>query len=180
MNRLFPRCSVMLLALAAVPGLAARSQAQARPDGAGELCLMREYDAAHLAAHPRQRVAAMLLWVAQPDPRRGWHEARIAIRFRGEHAWRRAVTECRTQAGTGGRQQCGVECDGGGFTLDPGSRPAERRLRPDRHGLELRESCEGGEVAEPPRLDPEPDDRLFVLRSAPREACDIVFRRERR
>lgn len=178
MSRAFRTASAFLLALAALPGSAAPSLAQGRPGGAGELCLVREYDAAHLAAHHRQRVAAMLLWVAPPDPRRGWHEARIAIRFRGESAWRRAVTECRAQGS--GRVQCGVECDGGGFTLEPGARPGERRLRPDRHGLELRESCDGGEVADPPRLDPAPDDRLFVLRSAPPETCSAIFPRERR
>lgn len=161
---------VVLAALASLPGLSLPARAQA-----GAQCLARDYDAAHLAEHPRQRVAAMLVQVAPPDPRRGWHEARIAIRFRGETAWRRAATECRDQGG--GRVQCGVECDGGGFTLEPGAQPGERRLRPDRQGLELREACDGAEVANPPRLDPAPDDRLFVLRAAPPETCRAVFSR---
>lgn len=170
MPRLFPRAAALLLALAALPGLPAPAGAQSR--AGAELCLLREYDPAHLAAHPRQRVAAMLVWMTPPDPRRPGQEARIAIRFRGESAWRRGTTECRIQ---GGRQSCGVECDGGGFTLEAGARPGEARLRPERHGLELRDSCDGAELAEPPRLNPDPDDRLFVLRSAPRETCAAVF-----
>jgi hypothetical protein len=152
----------------------APSRAQPGPGVADGLCLARDYDAAHLAAHPRQRVASVLLWVARPDLGGARHEARIAMRFRSETGWRRAVTECRVQ-GAAGRQHCGVECDGGGFSLEAGARPEERRLRPDRHGLELRESCGDGGTEDAVRLDPEPDDRLFLLRVVPAETCRAVL-----
>lgn len=98
--------------------LAGAAAAQEMPQ---EGCYARTYDAAHLAAHPDQVVAAMRMRVAVEDDLRF---AAMTVTFADQgHAGRngfggrtlRQWVDCREDGR--GRPFCGVECDGGWFIV---------------------------------------------------------------
>lgn len=82
----------------------------------GWACYSRHYDAAHLRAHPGQNVRDMAMLAYRPDWEGGdasilnfearFRDGGVAVEFSGE---------CRTVAG--GVLTCGIECDGGEFSL---------------------------------------------------------------
>lgn len=109
--------------------LAGAAAAQEMPR---EGCYARTYDAAHLSARPNQVVASMLMRVTVEDDLRF---AAMAVTFADQgHAGRdgfggrtlRQWVDCRKDSQ--GRPFCGVECDGGWFTV----------TRQDAAGLTLR------------------------------------------
>lgn len=85
-------------------------------------CFARGYDAAHLAANPRQGVEALRLWfydadLADPASRAVIVEARMAHQGQALAAGVGGLTLSSTLYCEG--DGCFVECDGGGFTVRP-------------------------------------------------------------
>jgi len=123
-NRLVPALALMALA----------GPAAAQLPGSGA-CFAQDYDAAHLAAHPRQTVAGLRLWfvdeyVGDPDSRMLILQALMAdegpARRDGVGGMTlRATLFCDDAAGLG--PGCSIECDGGRL---------DTRLLPD-GGLEI-------------------------------------------
>lgn len=138
------------------------------PEGR-ETCYARDYTPEHLASHPDQRVARMLLWsVVYPedvlaDQPAGEFPFGIAVQLRSAAKWFWNTGMCRPE---GDALSCYIECDGGGFAVERDG--AASVLLRNREGFAV-ESCGGGEdTAEPEeldgfRLEPGKDDKVFRL-----------------
>lgn len=132
------------------------SAGAARADAASP-CYARSYEAAHLGAHPRQRVEAVWLALSrEPAPADVGNASvwDLTVRIGTETFNGSAV--CR-----GGI--CLVEGDGGGFSLRPVGRTLELRVGA-RLALE-------GDHSFSPDLGQSADDRVFRLDPAPAARC---------
>ena len=100
-------------------------------DAAKPQCWARSYDAAHMTAHPKQKVTAIAVsyvvektYPEQPDPVPMWDpysaapafSAILAVTMKGHTKTLLAGIYC-TQSEDPNRLDCGVEGDGGSFTL---------------------------------------------------------------
>jgi hypothetical protein len=89
-------------------------------------CFVRRYDAAHLAKHPKQTVATMQLLVkAEIDNESGQinHSFRMGVSFRDRPGKFDTAGECGNadvseMPGKPPHLGCGVDCDGGGITVE--------------------------------------------------------------
>ncbi len=151
--------------------LAAASGARAQTPGAPSPvilpgCYTRVYDAAHLAAHPGQKVTALYAQLNK-NPAEYTHrfELELTVRLRGERKTRWAVAGCSPRdAGL----LCSVDEDGGQLVLTRTA--AGMRLdNPHSIGVAL-----DGKAPEEDRVDilaSNPEHRTFLLKSAAAKAC---------
>jgi hypothetical protein len=151
-----------------------------------EACFGRVYDAAHLKAHPRQKVAS--IHVLRPlEPRReaeNWTpDARTeAIRsfredgqtlvtafvnFRDRKTTFHNSLSCDQEGREGMR--CMIDCDGGSFRL---ARTGANSVLLHNNGFVLIGGCgEEAEEGQERRFDPGEDDKVFRLDATPVAAC---------
>jgi hypothetical protein len=150
-------------------------------------CHARVYDAAHLAAHPKQRVgaisferrareiAAEKVFIESGEMTEEIIAATLRVRLRGDRTSHVVRLECEG-ARNGARYCEAPACQGGEIGVMPDGARAIRlslggKLRNGSfvaHYIHLDESCDG---ARPAVLEPGEDDRAFVLPVAPAEAC---------
>lgn len=138
-------------------------------------CFVRQYDSAHLAKHPLQKVSAMKLLVTaevMPEDAQFSHSFRLGVKFRNRSGNFDSSGGCRhteVSENPNGKETlaCAVDCDGGGIRVElvPDNKATLLRLdairiwnnnKPDDEGLDLT----GGA-----------DDRVFRLDRAPLELC---------
>jgi hypothetical protein len=174
----------LLAALAALPARAEtdRTFPEGRPT-----CHARVYDAAHLAAHPHQRVVAISFaritrdlaaekqFIADGEITEDMISATLRVRFRGDPVTHIARLEC--DGTRNGARYCEAPaCQGGEITVAPAAHGAIRisvggtltngTFVP--HFLHLDDSCETNRLIV---LESGADDREFLLLAAPPEAC---------
>ena len=125
-------------------------------------CFARTYDAAHLRSHPRQTVRFFSISTAGAEWRNvetgGGFVADVGVRFVGRRDTYRTAVVCNTSPRGG---HCDVEGDGGSFEVSPsgtGLRIEVRRIQ-----------MEGSRDFSPDVGDG--DNRVIILRPAPRSAC---------
>ena len=105
----------LLIALATTVALASAMSVAAEDSVLG--CFKRTYDRSHLAQHPDQLVTEVRLRIFRaPEGQAKWFEVRFKLRGQSKPRWSEGV--CLE----GGK--CYVECDGGGFTVEPRTRDA--------------------------------------------------------
>ena len=87
-------------------------------------CFVRRYDAAHLAQHPKQKVAAMKLLVEaeqEPQDKTTSYSFRLGVQYRDRPGHFDSSGYCNhgfaEDAGRDIRFDCGVDCDGGGINV---------------------------------------------------------------
>jgi len=140
-------------------------------------CFVRRYDAAHLVNHPLQKVSAMTLLVTAELDGEGEDQSlsrsfRLGVKFRnrpGDFDSSGFCGKADVNEDSDGNVQmhCGVDCDGGGISVEMGKTDNAvlvrlervriwRNNKPDEEGLSL----SGGA-----------DDRVFRLDRAPLETC---------
>lgn len=85
-------------------------------------CFVRRYDAAHLARHPKQKVAAMKLLIsaeADKEDKQLHNSFRLGFRYRHRAGDFDSSGDCRhvvfVKDGNEVRLGCGVDCEGGGI-----------------------------------------------------------------
>jgi hypothetical protein len=160
----------------AVAGLAA-SPAQAESirvlfgDGTQKGCYKREYDEAHFAKNPKQRVKVITFdFETQKDANArasmGAIQFGVSVIFRakadGEGG---APSACKDESG---RIVCHAEADAGTFEVTrEGSDGIKLRMT---RGLGFENDTKRGFVS----MEDGPDDKVFVLRKAPLKACKIL------
>src|SRR5262245_77693 len=89
-------------------------------------CFVRKYDAIHLAKHPQQKVGAMKLLVSaefDAETEQLQHFFRMAVKFRNKPGNFDASGSCGytdTSENPDGKLHlgCGVDCDGGGISVE--------------------------------------------------------------
>ena len=143
-----------------------------------ESCFLRRYDGSHLKAHPRQRVERVGLCI---DVERILPEEKVdPIRYRYNFSFAAKIEGRAKPATTGGECgyayvpaaeqpprkgqaiQCGVDCDGGGITVESRKGGTELLVRLDR--IRVAGGC-GADDDESKAFDLTggADDKVFVL-----------------
>lgn len=142
-------------------------------------CWDRTYSADHLAKHPDQKVEAMkfTLEYDEIEPNEDWvdgHKAyyfELQAKLRGKPGRARAVGDCFFTPDK--VIFCGIECDGGGVAVSRAKNGEDLFIDLERSGyIRMTYSCgvdDGQE--ETINLEPEPDDRNFLLQPLPVSQC---------
>jgi hypothetical protein len=189
-----------LTALAALGLLASVVGASAQSAGSGDLmqrvfgapmsggkqsvCFVRTYDAAHLAAHPKQKVRQMILLLGRethPEATEGegpMFTFSVGFRLKGEASRLESSGSCSSARETGGdevsaRIGCGVDCDGGGLNLQLSNDSKSLRVEMERirvYGPGERDS-DDDEEAMGREMSGGADDRVFRLDRASLRDC---------
>jgi hypothetical protein len=124
---------------------AKRMFAGSAPQPKGYACFIRRYDAAHMAQHPKQKVAVMKLLITAemvPDDKVLEYSFRLGVNFRdrpgdfdssgdcGHAAATKVPDNAETEIPVGVDISCGVDCDGGGVTVSLASNDASVIVKP--------------------------------------------------
>jgi hypothetical protein len=139
-------------------------------------CFVREYDAAHLAKHPQQKVSAMKLLVTaelMPEDESPNHSFSLGLKFRSKPGDFRSGGSCghaKVSESENGKEHlgCSVDCDGGSIDVELSADAKSTIVRvgsvviwdPKKPDTEDRLHLNGGT-----------DDRVFRLDRAPLEMC---------
>ncbi len=150
-----------------------------------EICFGRTYDAAHLAAHPRQRVTSFYLLREfkedqnlefDPTPEQDLKDVdgeygRIGVNAYVRFRDRKGVYTNGLSCGKGddGKVFCGVDCDGGSFNL----KGAGQSLLLENNGFVVVGGCGASEDEQEneEHVSPGADDKVFRLDPKPVSAC---------
>lgn len=185
--------TAVLLAILAVPPVFAQSDIQpgfdkrllllAPAEDKAESCFLRRYDAAHMKARSKQRVEVIGLCVKverlQPEekgePIRYVYNFDFATKLRGRGGILKTGGECGFSHMPPEEQKriaskpiwCGVDCDGGGITLEPRKEGGELLARLSR--IRVESECGGGDESKAIDLEGGADDKVFVI---PRVSVD--------
>jgi hypothetical protein len=150
------------------------------PEPGYKVCYTRRYDAAHLRAHPKQQVTALIFIVrvvqyedisrAKRPEDKVYFQFALSMQRRGEKRILSAAGNC---FGGRGGIACDVDCDGGGVELErlPQGDALLMRLR-DR-GIHMYSDCDGGGVW----VRPDADDDIFRLEKAAISVCRALEKR---
>eukprot|EP01035_Chromulina_nebulosa_P005576 gene5576-biopygen4714 len=87
---------------------------------ASNLCMVRHYDKAHLAAHPNQNVTDMLTFIGKRQGEQDgyvYFDVDVQVKFRDSQKSWSFSGECGREAGKAGQIGCGIDCDGGGYDV---------------------------------------------------------------
>lgn len=166
-----PRISALVPILAPQPG--------------NKACYSRAYDAAHMKAHPQQRITAMkfLLSVAAYDPKPAdavkpeylyYYTFAMSVARRGDKRLLRTSGDCNG----GDNILCAVDCDGGSVTLDkmPPANSLIVRLN-NENGITMFHDCDEGKGAVVVKAGT--DDKVFRLDKAAGDACRSLEEKEK-
>ena len=153
------------------------------PQPGNKACYVRSYDAAHLRAHPAQRITAMkfLLGVKTYDPKPAgaanpedlyYYTFSMSVARRGDKRLLRTSGDCLAGDGI----SCVVDCDGGSLELDklPPAGSLIVRLNND-NGITMYHDCDQGEGVV---VKAGADDKVFRLDKAASEACRALEAKE--
>lgn len=183
--------TIVALALGGACGLAAAASDPATtalnsllaPEPGNKACYVRNYDAAHLRAHPHQRITAMkfLLGVDAYDPKPAgatkpedlfYYTFAMSVARRGDKRLLRAFGDCRGSD----RISCVVDCDGGGVTLDTMPPAGSLIVRLNDNGIRMFHDCdqEDGVLVKPAA-----DDKVFRLDKVASDACRTLESEEK-
>ncbi|MBO3759620.1 hypothetical protein [Ciceribacter sp. L1K22] len=139
-------------------------------DEIASACFSRNYDPAHLRAHPDQNVTNVKMLAYRPVWEHGVSVVNLEFRFRGVVEPVRLPGECRSAGRGAAALECGIECDGGRFAVMRGAQGSLLLDVPE--GLSL---CDSEEA-----LDSVPsfglDDKRFRLSPVAAPDCsELVF-----
>jgi hypothetical protein len=179
-----------LLAIAFVPALALAQDKKSSPLPSHlpvgvEACFGRTYDAAHLRAHPKQRVTSFhLLRDFSPDPNAEMEQSTrqelldadgsdgdigltAYLRLRDRKGVYSNYFSCRR--GGDGIVRCGIDCDGGSFLM----RPSGGSILIENQGFVVVGGCGASDEdqEDPVFIRPGADDKTFRLDKQPLDQC---------
>ena len=167
--------SMPVLAQAIEPGAEGKLAELLSPEPGGHICFAREYDAAHLKAHPRQQVQSIAFRLAyfmhEPDEffpkgQRNYY-FHLSTKMRPDGHELATGGECApTEDGKGIR--CGVDCDGGGVMIRKGTGQGLLIDLETTGRIRMGEGCDDEEGID---LEPGVDDKVFLLTQVPAANC---------
>lgn len=150
------------------------------PEAGNKACYSRTYDAAHLKAHPRQRITAMkfLLTVKAYDPKPAnaskpddlyYYTFSMSVKRRGDKRLLSTSGDCNGDD----RILCAVDCDGGSVTLDTMPPANTLIVRLDNQtGITMYHDCD--EEKDAVVVKGGADDKVFRLDKADVAACKAL------
>jgi len=146
-------------------------------------CFVRRYDAAHLAQHPKQKVAAMKLLVTaeqEPQDKTTNYSFRLGVQYRHRTGNFDSSGYCNhaiaEDAGKDIRFECGVDCEGGGINVALSKDDKSAIIRLDHITVwnRTKPDDEAGEA-----LSAGADDKIFrVDRTDTRDCAELVTDRK--
>jgi hypothetical protein len=167
-----------LAASADTPGFVALNAILPAQPGS-KACYVRSYDAAHLRAHPRQRITAMkfLLAVQAYDPKPAkaeqpadlyYYTFSMSVSRRGDRRLLHTSGDCMAGEGI----SCVVDCDGGSVALDK-MPPAGSLivLMNNENGIRMFHDCDDEQGV---LVKAGADDKIFRLDKAANDACKAL------
>jgi hypothetical protein len=147
-----------------------------------KICFARAYDGAHLKKHPKQKVTALLFRLEYyrhpPDPphypqgQRNYY-FRMSAKVKGQHKTLYASGECVAGDNSIG---CGVECDGGGVSVERDPKGEAIIIRIDDR-IRMTQGCDGDDENNTVDLTPGVDDKAFRLDNAALSTCRALDRK---
>ncbi|HEV7719012.1 MAG TPA: hypothetical protein VGO70_08560 [Arsenicitalea sp.] len=167
--------AVLPCAAALAAGTAADAALFGKDPGQGKAyaCYSRHYDAPHLAAHPKQNVREMTLFIdSSVDPDQGrQYSLGIGVNFRSLKKEFDVYGDCRSSVDGKKAFTCGVTCDGGRIDVDTAKTDAVMVSIPD-----------GARTWDPDSEDEPPaqahfgsDDTIFRLDRADLKQCQSLM-----
>jgi len=154
------------------------------PAQAGNMaCYVRSYDAAHLRAHPQQRITAMkfLLGVSAYDPKPAdakgpsdlfYYTFSMSVARRGDKRLLHTSGDCLVND----EISCVVDCDGGGLALDKLSPAGSLVIRLHKDGIRMFHDCDEEQGV---LVKPGADDKVFRLDKTANNACQALDDKEK-
>lgn len=154
-------------------------------DASKTWCLARTYDPAHMAAHPKQKVTGIAFayepfqrFEGEPDAQPMWDQyagtgaifAKIVVTMKDDPRPALGSADCRPKNGTSIR--CGIEGDGGRFTL---TQRSDGRYRIDNdEGFTVEYPTDNADEPNDGyrRVNPEDDQASFLLDTSSGGLCD--------
>jgi hypothetical protein len=140
-------------------------------------CFERQYSRQHLASHPKQVVSYIAIkrfpenWNTRSDHKgKPLTYIQIDVKFAGSS---RLMSEGAICTLENGKLECGIECDGGGFSIS-GRGKAGLRLRTGEWGFRVvaNAGCDGEASENDVKyVTRKTDDKIFALREAPMARC---------
>jgi hypothetical protein len=144
-------------------------------DGKSYACFTRRYDADHLAGHPQQKVRVMRLLITAetvPEDKKLNYSFRLGLKFRDRrgdfdssgdcgHPMASEVSADKMQLG------CGVDCDGGGISVELAHADRSTLIRLDRIRIWRNNKPDDEDLD----LSGGADDRVFRLDRAKLDEC---------
>ena len=158
-------------------------------DAAKPACWARDYDAAHMAAHKKQKVTAIAFtyvpyktFPSEAEPIPMWDQgdemlafsAILAAKVKGHQKTMLASVHC-TASGNPKTLNCGVDADGGSFTL---TLKDDGKVRLDLPAaITVGDGEEEGDSAgkDWTWIDPKDDQEAFLLSTAKGNLCDADY-----
>ena len=147
------------------------------PEAGRRVCYIRRYDAAHLRAHPQQQVTALTFMIrvqqyediskAKTPEDKVYFWFAMSMQRRGEKRTLSTSGSCFRGGG------CGVDCDGGGLTLEKLPQADALLMRLNDRGIQMYSDCDGGGFW----VKPGADDRAFRLEKADASVCRALEKR---
>lgn len=155
-------------------------------DASKPLCLSREYDAKHMASHPKQEVTGLAFayepfqrFEGEPDAQPMWDQygdtpaafVKIVVTLKGELRPAFGSADCRAGENAA-TLVCGIEGDGGGFALT--KQPSGKYRLDNKEGFTVEfastnpDEPNGGLA----RIDPADDQDAFLLNESSGGLCD--------
>lgn len=146
-----------------------------RPESGSRVCFGREYDAAHLKAHPHQRVRSigfnLAYYAHDPDAYfpKGQRNYYFALRAKIRDG-KELSTGGECVPGKDGKNiRCEVECDGGGVLIRQTAKKGQLLIDLQSTGrIRMSDGCDDEAGID---LGPGNDDRTFLLSELPADSC---------
>lgn len=142
-------------------------------------CFSAQYDAVHLKAHPKQKVSALWVYVPPAKPiEYGYGDmqklassmGQVMARFKNDKAdYISDGMECTVESND--VWHCGIECDGGQFTLQ--ANPNSAVFLKPQDSIRLT-SCDGGKTRYIESID---DQKTFALRPTSLATCKRLMKK---
>ena len=171
---------------------ATRMFAGAVPKPKAYACFVRRYDAAHLAAHPLQKVSAMKLLITAevvPEDKAFDYSFRLGVTFRdrpgdfdssggcGHAPTVKALDATEAAVLDGIDFECAVDCDGGGISANLAHNDTALIVKPPQR-IRIWKGKDFDEAAAP-ALNAGADDKIFRLdRVKPDECASLITDRK--
>lgn len=162
---------VVVAAFAGTAGAADKSGKVGFLDSNEGTCIAREYDAAHMKAHPKQKVTGIALTyapAAEEDKEAGAISALLVVTFKDSKT--KLFGDAYCKAGKGTDVDCIIDEDGGSFTL---VKSADGPLLNNTNRIMVMPNLDTYEAMLDARvnIDPKDDQASFLLSSTKSELC---------
>ena len=143
--------------------------AQRADKPAFNICMVRHYDRAHLAAHPDQNVTDMLVYIGKHEGEENGYvnyNINAQVKFRDSQKNWSFAGDCGREPREVGPIGCGIDCDGGSYSVSLKDDKTIELSMP--YSVRLNEEAEDGKID---TAGFKSDDKTFLLHQTELKDC---------